>query len=359
MMGLYAFMVFSNQKACLAMVFIQFLYAGMALLSKAALNEGMSYLVFVVYRQAMATLALAPFACILERRKASPLSFIVFCKIFLLSLCGLTLSMDLYYMALRHTSATFACASVNIIPGITFVVAILLRIETINVWRIYGQCKILGVVLCVTGAVVLSLYQGPPLNLPHWHTQVAPPPGGSAMKEKISVLKGPLLMFASFISWSFWFVMQAEMLKAYPAKLLLTTLQCLLSTIQSGVVAVALDRDLNSWKLGWNLQLVSVVYCGVFIGGVSYWLQIWCIEKKGPVYVAMFSPLSVIITAILAALLWAELLYFGSVLGGTLILVGLYCVIWGKSKEIGALSHENAIIVSGTTNDKLDDVESG
>lgn len=57
----------SNQKACLAMVFMQLLYAGMALLSKAALNKGMSCLVFVVYRQATATLAMAPFACIVER----------------------------------------------------------------------------------------------------------------------------------------------------------------------------------------------------------------------------------------------------------------------------------------------------
>lgn len=51
------------------------------------------------------------------------------------------------------------------------------------------------------------------------------------------------------------------MLKAYPAKLSLTTLQCLLSTIQSSVIAVAVDRNRNSWILGWNMQLISVIYC--------------------------------------------------------------------------------------------------
>lgn len=50
---------------------------------------------------------------------------------------------------------------------------------------------------------------------------------------------------------------------------------------------------------------------GVFVSGLSYCLQIWCLEKKGPVYVAMFSPLSVLVTAIVSALIWAELLYFG------------------------------------------------
>lgn len=54
-------------KPYIAMVFIQFVYAGMSLLSKAAINDGMNPYVFVVYRQAFATLALAPFAYYFER----------------------------------------------------------------------------------------------------------------------------------------------------------------------------------------------------------------------------------------------------------------------------------------------------
>jgi hypothetical protein len=49
------------------MLFIQFVYAGMALFSKAAIAKGMNPYVFVVYRQAFASLALAPFAFFLER----------------------------------------------------------------------------------------------------------------------------------------------------------------------------------------------------------------------------------------------------------------------------------------------------
>ncbi|RWR87743.1 WAT1-related protein [Cinnamomum micranthum f. kanehirae] len=350
----------NNQKAYLAMVFMQLLYAGMALLSKAALNKGMSCLVFVVYRQATATLAMAPFACIVERKKASSLSLAVFCKIFLLALFGPTLSMDLYYIALRHTTATFASASINVIPAMTFLIAIILRMETVDWRRIYGQSKILGVVLCLGGAVVLSLYQGPSLQILHWHVLLASRPGGSFIsfhgeEEMKTLVKGPLLMFLAFVAWSTWVIMQAKMLKDYKAKLSLTTLQCLLSTIQTGVIAVAFDRNLDSWRLGWNLQLISVIYCGLFVSGVSYWLQLWCIEKKGPVYVAMFSPLSVLITAIIAAVVWAELLYLGSILGGVLIIGGLYCVLWGKSKEVRHVSVEN--VASEAPKDKMVDIE--
>lgn len=69
-----------GQKPYLAMIFIQFVYAGMALFSKAAIAKGMNAYVFVVYRQAFASLALAPFAFFLERLplcSASTLNFLL------------------------------------------------------------------------------------------------------------------------------------------------------------------------------------------------------------------------------------------------------------------------------------------
>lgn len=66
---------------------------------------------------------------------------------------------------------------------------------------------------------------------------------------------------------------QAKMLKAYPAKLSLTTLQCLMSTIQTGVIAAALDRNINSWRVGWNVQLISVIYC---VGSSSAFFIFFC-----------------------------------------------------------------------------------
>lgn len=65
------------------------------------------------------------------------------------------------------------------------------------------------------------------------------------------------------------------MLKDYKAKLSLTTLQCLLSTIQTGVIAVAFDRNLDSWRLGWNLQLISVIYC---VGSSSALFILFCLS---------------------------------------------------------------------------------
>lgn len=59
--------LFERAKPFLGVVFLQFGFAGMDVLSKAALNHGMSNYVFVVYRHAVATAVIAPFAVFLDK----------------------------------------------------------------------------------------------------------------------------------------------------------------------------------------------------------------------------------------------------------------------------------------------------
>lgn len=55
-----------ENKPYLAVIFVQAIYGGMFLISKAAFNGGMNSYIFVFYRQAAATLFLAPFALLFE-----------------------------------------------------------------------------------------------------------------------------------------------------------------------------------------------------------------------------------------------------------------------------------------------------
>lgn len=56
-----------SSKPYLAMISLQFGYAGMNIITKVSLNHGMSHYVLVVYRHAFATAVIAPFAIFLER----------------------------------------------------------------------------------------------------------------------------------------------------------------------------------------------------------------------------------------------------------------------------------------------------
>lgn len=54
-------------KPYLAMVSLQFGYAGMYIITMVSLKHGMSHYVLAVYRHVVAALVLAPFAFVLER----------------------------------------------------------------------------------------------------------------------------------------------------------------------------------------------------------------------------------------------------------------------------------------------------
>ncbi|KVH99612.1 Drug/metabolite transporter [Cynara cardunculus var. scolymus] len=268
---------YEGYKPYIAMLLVQVIYAGMALLSKASISSGMNPSIFVVYRQAFATLSLAPLAYFFERKNVPQLSYTLMWKIFFSSLIGITICLNMYYHALNHTSATFAAATTNLVPAITFVIALILRIERMYIKELHGWVKLIGAIASLSGALVFAFVKGPTLNFMAWCTSGEGGEIASTMNQ--------------FSSKS--------------------------DLIQAIVGAIAMERNLPSWKLGWDVNLLSVAYC-----------------KRGPVFTAMFTPLALIITAVVSMFLWKETLYFGSVCGAVLLAGGLYCVLWGKSREV-------------------------
>ncbi|XP_060186521.1 WAT1-related protein At5g64700-like [Lycium barbarum] len=322
-----------KRKTCVAVLVIQGIYTGMFLLSKVAFDVGMNPFVFVFYRQAAAAVFLAPIAMFLERKTAPPMSFLICFKIFMLSLCGVTLSLNIYGVALKYTSATLAAAATNSLPVTTFILAVLLRMETAKIRTGAGIAKVMGIVFCAGGASTIAFFKGPTVKLLMHHHLFSYHGQVQNTAASNNWVKGVFLLLLANALWATWLVMQNRVLKSYPSKLLCTTLQCFMSTIQSFVFAIAVARNPSQWKLGWNVRLLSVAYCGIVVTGVTFYLQAWVVEKKGPVYMAMTTPLALIFTIASSAVLFGEILGLGSILGVILLVGGLYSVLWGKSKE--------------------------
>lgn len=324
-----------EKKSYLAIIVIQAIYTGMFILSKAALDVGMSTYVFVFYRQASATVFLVPIALFLEWKTAPALSWMIFFKIFMLSFFGITLSLNIYSVSLEYTSATLAAATTNTLPVITFFFAFLLRLEDVKLKRISGIAKVAGISVCVGGAATIAFYRGPYLRLlvhhhllcTHVQHNQAHTPSGKTWTKYV------FLMLLSNTFWSMWLVLQGRVLKIYPSKVVCTTLQCFLSAVQSLILAIAMERDPNQWKLSWNITLLSVTYCGIVVTGVTFYLQAWVVEKKGPVFLSMTTPLSLMFTICSSAIFFGEIISLGSLLGGVLLILGLYFVLWGKTRE--------------------------
>lgn len=324
----------TSKKAYVVAIVIQLIYAGMYVVSKAAFNEGMNTYVFIFYRQAAATVLLLPLAIVLERRNAPPMSFRLFMKLFVYALLGNTVSMNLYNISLKYTSATVASATSNSVPVVTFFLAVLLRLEVVRLRSLSGMAKAAGVALCLAGVLTIALYTGPSMSPVNHHRAFADHhQHAETTSSKGTWIKGTFLMLLANTTWSLWIVLQASLLKEYPNKLLSTLMQCLLSTVQSFVLAMAVERDLAAWRLRLDVGLVAIAYSGFVVTGVSFYLQAWCIEKRGPVFLAMSNPLGLLLTIFCSSSFLGEVVHLGSLLGGALLVGGLYSVLWGKSKD--------------------------
>ncbi|KAI3424662.1 uncharacterized protein J3R85_010413 [Psidium guajava] len=68
---------------------------------------------------------------------------------------------------------------------------------------------------------------------------------------------------------------------------------------------------------------------------------------RGPVFVSAFNPLMLVTVALVGSMVLEEKLHLGSILGSGLIVLGLYAVLWGKSKENNKMNQLVPSIGSG------------
>ncbi|CAK9137936.1 unnamed protein product [Ilex paraguariensis] len=283
---------FNRAKPYLAVIFLQFGYAGTAIIAKSALNQGMSHYTFAVYRNAIATAVFAPFAIILERKVRPRMTTSIFLKIMLIGLLEYILNLylsshgsqykynsvsltktlhrpvidqNLYYTGLKYTTATFASAMGNILPALTFLMAWIL-----------------------SGAMIMTLIEGPSVRFP-WTKHKIHEQSTSATNQQDSI-KGALMIMSGCFCWACFYILQ-----------------------------------------------------GIISSGVMYYVSGTIVKEKGPVFVTVFNPLSMVIIAIMGSFIFAEQMDLGKVLGAVTIVAGLYMVIWGKSKDQSVSKSEESI----------------
>ncbi|KEH42707.1 putative EamA domain-containing protein [Medicago truncatula] len=324
--------VYKEFKPHLVMVLAQVGYTFLYFISESSFNHGMSPYVYVTYRHVLAGAVMFPFAYFLERSLRPKLTLVLFMEIFVLSLLGITMALNLYFASLKYTSPTFLASMFNTIASITFIIAVALRIEVIDLRNPRSIAKILGTLISLAGVLTMTLYKGPVMrNL--WHPLIHIIQRKSSSINE-SGLKGSLLTISCCATFSIWYIMQASTLKRYPAQLSLTTWMCFMGAIQSAVFTLIVEHNNTSaWIIGLNIDLWSIIYGGIVGGGLLIYIQLWCTEKKGPVFVTVFNPLCTIFVAILAYFVLGEKLYLGSIIGAFIVIMGLYLLLWGKEGD--------------------------
>ena len=112
-----------------------------------------------------------------------------------------------------------------------------------------------------------------------------------------------------------------------------------MGTLQSIAVTFAMEHKPNVWQIGFDMNLLAAAYAvrasafsiyfpkiliptirvniishamqGIVSSSIAYYVQGLVMEKRGPVFVTAFSPLMMIIVAIMGSFILAEKIFLG------------------------------------------------
>ncbi|XP_074591939.1 WAT1-related protein At3g30340-like isoform X2 [Curcuma longa] len=285
-----------------AMLAVDVALAVMNVMVKKALSEGMNKLVFITLRHAVATLFISPIAFFYERKIRPKLTLEICVYLFFSAMFGASLTQYLFFLGLEQTSATFACAFLNIAPVCTFLISLATRMEFVDLKTKEGRAKAVGTLVCFLGVLVLTLYKGVALNSSSAAVGGSSRTGGAEYGSR-KWLTGSIAVIAGCVSWSAWFPLQARLGRKYPALCSCTALVFLLSFLQAASLSLATQRGASVWILRKKMEIATVIFS--------------------------------ILVAVIDFAFLHEQVYIGSVLGSVLVIAGLYSLLWGKNKEAG------------------------
>uniref|UniRef100_A0A0V0IKM7 WAT1-related protein n=1 Tax=Solanum chacoense TaxID=4108 RepID=A0A0V0IKM7_SOLCH len=232
--------------------------------------------------------------------------------------------------------------------------------ETAKLLTVGGQTKVGGTIVCVFGAILMAVFRGPVVfgdDTVDFTAQieisakVQPEPAGWLMSSFLELgfdnwHLGVLCLIGNCMCMAAYFAFQAPVLEKYPANLSLTAYSYLFGVLLMIGTSFFVTNGSTDWYLTQS-ELVAVCYAGIVASALNYGLMTWCNKVLGPALVALYSPLQPVASAILSSVfLWSPI-YLGSILGGVLIIAGLYLVTWASYREkqaaMGTITHDPRI----------------
>ncbi|XP_037491585.1 WAT1-related protein At4g15540-like [Jatropha curcas] len=210
------------------------------------------------------------------------------------------------------------------------------EMENVNMRRSRTQAKLIGTIVSISVASVVVFYESStifstssPTNSISFHWPLA-----SAQSDW---LIGGLLLAIGYLLYALWCIPSlctlADILKICPTELVVTYLYALCATIISAPVCFLAEQILDAWLLKYDIAVVAVFYSGIFGPCYSAIIHAWGLRRKGPVYITIFKPLSIAISAFAGVIFLWDPLHLGTVVGALVISIGFYAVIGGKANE--------------------------
>lgn len=155
------------------------------------------------------------------------------------------------------------------------------RLENVNIkGSTGGRAKVVGALVCLGGAMILTLYKGSPLfnySRPGAATHIVDQALKlSSGKRKERWTLGSMALISGTMLWSSWFLLQSYISKSYPCQYSSTAIMSLFAAIQSAALAVSMDRNFSMWALKGKEEILTVVYAVSIHAYFSFLAKCYC-----------------------------------------------------------------------------------
>ncbi|UFJ39982.1 DMT family transporter [Brevibacillus humidisoli] len=222
-----------------------------------------------------------------------------FIRLVVVSLVGVICYQTLFMASIKYTSATNAALLIAMSPVFTGIFSVMAKQETFS-WRVQ-----IGSVIAFGGAAMVIIHRGDP---------------GSAPDGQ---MLGDIMGLLAAISWGLYPVITTPLLKTYSA-LRVTTWSIVIGAlilfplVFSDLLSAAGTLTASTWS--------SLLYSAILV--TAYGLVAWYvgISKIGSTKTMVYMYVTPLVASIIAWLFIGETIQAAQIMGGNIILAGLYMV---------------------------------
>ncbi|ESR51692.1 hypothetical protein CICLE_v10033765mg [Citrus x clementina] len=324
------------------MVIMEGCTIGLTILTKTAMNGGMSPFVFIAYTNALGSILLLPCSFFFHHRGSEaaaggrieqPLFTLpLMLRFFFLGLTGFNLA----FFGLYYSSPIVVCVMGLLIPAISFLLSIITRTTKLD-WRSSSiRVKVIGTLISIMGAIFVQVYKGPSMRKAASDDKLEAkinPPLLIFYSTPDRWVLGSTLLAASSLSVCVWNIIQVGTIKQYPQVMKVVSFYSLAGTIQCSIFSLIMERNINAWKLKLNMELLLIIITAIFGSVIRCTVHVSCAEMKGHLYVPMFKPFGIVFATAFGLTFFTNSLHYGSVIGAVITGMGYYTVTWGNIRE--------------------------